>query len=113
MMEDETCGQAVTYGSPGSTRYVGRCGRPVERDGLCRDHLYAQEYQLKQFREAMDNATRHWHSIAFHGKGVRCGGCDVMVLDGQEHPWDLNKVEEAAWWEGHPDAPHRPKDLKS
>lgn len=107
--KNETCGQPIQYGRPGGTRVVFRCGHPVECDGLCRIHLQEQEYQRQQFQKAMDNATRHWGSIAVHGKGRICGGCNVMVLDGEDHPWNLNKVEEAAWWKAHPDAPHQPQ----
>lgn len=92
---------------------VLRCNHPVEKDGLCRQHLQEQEYQHRQFEKMMANATRHWQSIGVHGKGVRCGGCDVMVLDGQEHPWNVPHAQEASWWATHPNAPHRSKENKT
>lgn len=106
-MSESTCGQPVTSGRLGGTRYVGRCGCPVVADGVCQQHYDEQEYQRRQFQDMMKRATRHSRGIRFHNRFDQCSGCGAKVKMDEEHPWNVPHGEEAAWWEAHPDAPHR------
>lgn len=107
------CGAPITTPLGGGTRQVSGCKRAAVEDGHCAEHAAERRAWKSQFERDMERSTRHWRQVRFRPEGSKvracvCGGCRAHVLDTEAHPWDLAHGQEQAWWDAHPDAPHRP-----
>lgn len=111
----QQCGHPVVKAWGDGTRQVSGCQQAAteEVDGrkACPEHAAEMRRWKAEAEEMFRRATRHSPQIGIGFDGDVICLCKVKVLAGQEHPFDVPHGEEAQWWDDHPDAPHRPKEV--